>query len=261
MRDFTLFLYQVGSGKAPAEWYLKKTVHIQRLYYIKGGKGYARGENEEKTVFETGKLYLFPYNLSQRFVTDRNDPIDHLYFDFLSTPPLIGTAPTVFDVSRDSALFYALRSIDEYIRDVSEEEKPRNFGKLSDKNSDADAEYCRVAYNLTYSILLLLSRNVPLPFVHDERIVQAVSYMEENLFSPVGIKELSKTVGFEENYFIRRFKNAMGMTPYAFLRSRRLYKARELIAEGMSVTQAAETIGYENVSSLSRALGQKNDTP
>ena len=104
-----------------------------------------------------------------------------------------------------------------------------------------------------------MSRNTPLPFVHDEVILRTVDYMEENLSSPepLRVKELAKRAGFEENYFIRRFKNALGMTPYAFLRSRRLYKARELIADGMSVTHAAEAVGYENASSLSRALGKK----
>lgn len=259
MRDRSLFLYQAGSGKAPAEWFLKQTVHIQRLYYIKGGEGYAVGENGEKTRFEKGKLYLFPYNLSQRFVTTREDPVDHLYFDFLSSPPLIGTHPIVFDSARDLSLFHTLLAADEYIKAFSEEEKPRNFGRTSDAENASDAEYCRIVYSLFHSILLLLSRNMPLPFVHDEVILRTVDYMEENLFSPepLRVKELAKRAGFEENYFIRRFKNALGMTPYAFLRSRRLYKARELIADGMSVTGAAEAVGYENASSLSRALGKK----
>jgi len=70
------------------------------------------------------------------------------------------------------------------------------------------------------------------------------------------VSDLSTRAGFEQNYFIRRFKNVMGVTPYAYLRSYRLLKARELMAGGCTVARAAELVGYENASSLSRALAE-----
>lgn len=46
----------------------------------------------------------------------------------------------------------------------------------------------------------------------------------------------------------------MGQTPYAYLRTYRLALAKQAIASGNTLTQAAEKGGYQNAASLSRAL-------
>jgi hypothetical protein len=56
------------------------------------------------------------------------------------------------------------------------------------------------------------------------------------------------------DHFIRRFRRAMGQTPYAYLRTYRLALAKQAIASGNTLTQAAEKVGYQNAASLSRAL-------
>ena len=42
--------------------------------------------------------------------------------------------------------------------------------------------------------------------------------------------------------------------PYAYLRTYRLALAKQAIASGNTLTQAAEKVGYQNAASLSRAL-------
>lgn len=46
----------------------------------------------------------------------------------------------------------------------------------------------------------------------------------------------------------------MGQTPYAYLRTYRLALARQALASGDTLTQAAEKVGYQDAASLSRAL-------
>ena len=46
----------------------------------------------------------------------------------------------------------------------------------------------------------------------------------------------------------------MGQTPYAYLHTYRLALARQSLASGDTLTQAAEKVGYQDAASLSRAL-------
>ena len=68
---------------------------------------------------------------------------------------------------------------------------------------------------------------------------------------------LALEAGFAPNAFIRHFKRVMGQTPYAYIKDYRLMKATELLSQGVTVARAAELVGYENGSSLSRALAEK----
>lgn len=70
----------------------------------------------------------------------------------------------------------------------------------------------------------------------------------------VSINDIAAEQGFDVSYFIRRFKRVMCVTPYVYLRTYRLMRARELLADGASLERAALEVGYENASSLRRAL-------
>lgn len=59
---------------------------------------------------------------------------------------------------------------------------------------------------------------------------------------------------WRKTIFIRRFRRVVGQTPYAYLRTYRLALARQALASGDTLTQAAEKVGYQDAASLSRAL-------
>ena len=78
--------------------------------------------------------------------------------------------------------------------------------------------------------------------------------MRTRFAQPLTVAELAREAGFEENYFIRRFRAAMGQTPYAYLRNYRLMEARRLLEAGETLTRTAPRVGYETAAALSRAL-------
>ena len=94
----------------------------------------------------------------------------------------------------------------------------------------------------------------PSPFYTDEVVSETLRRIWSDYASPLHISELAAAVHLEENHFIRRFRRAMGQTPYAYLRTYRLALAKQAIASGNTLTQAAEKGGYQNAASLSRAL-------
>ena len=230
----TVIVDAVGSSKVPENWWMRTKINMQRLYYIKGGKGYINLPDGNTLPFEKGKLYLHPYNLVADFVSDKDDPLDHLYFDFLSSPAIVSPTQCVYEPTPPMMSLINTAEV-----------------CLGSHPFTENSELYRA---LLEGMLMLLNTQTPLPTVNDETIVRALDIYECRYGEPLSITDIAKGSGFETNYFIRRFKKAMGVTPYAYLKTLRLIKARSLLSKGCTLSATAQETGYENASSLARAL-------
>ena len=188
--------------------------------------------------FKAGFLYLFPYNLRDHFVSSEDDPIRHLYFDFLSTPPVIASEPFVLDPSGCDNLLEALALAKQLVTGNGQ----RHLHK----------EPLRT--HLLQLLLTLIDEIQPIPYSSDATVCQTLATVQSQYAQPLTVAQLAKDAGFEENYFIRRFRSVMGLTPYAYLRNYRLMQARRFLNSGATMAEAASRVGYETAASLSRAL-------
>lgn len=265
MKNLSLFIEQAAKGLAPSDWWQSKNGNVQRLFYIKGGKGQMVDESGEKTEFIPGKVYIFPCNIRHKFETGSENRIDHIYFDFLSTPPIIAMKPLVYDVPAGGALEGLLNAADRLLPDRlpsgnrfdgfrKHDNIPRDFGHIPDAPTDSEDEYFQLIYSLLGTILTLLSYERELPLSNDSVINESLDLMQSRYREPLCIAKIAAEAGFEVNHFIRRFKKVIGVTPYAYLRSYRLSKARLFVGSGYTLAEIAEMVGYEDASSLSRAL-------
>lgn len=236
-----LYIYYCGLGSPPPEhWYLKQDIEIQRLYYITGGNGGYYGSDGNLHLFQIGHLYLFPYNLRHQFVSDKADPIRHMYFDFLSAPPIIAAAPLEYQIDGNIDLENAMRLACQIL--ISRPKEVFIESPLSK--------------HLLQFLLTLLDEMAPVPFHMDTVICKSLERIQNHYDQPITVQQLAAQAGFEENYFIRRFRSVMKQTPYAYLRNYRLMQARNLLRSGVSMDETAQKVGYESASSLSRALRQ-----
>lgn len=260
MENVDLFISQVSSGKAPVNWSMEKPNEMQRLYYIKGGKGSIVLNDGTRIPFVPGKIYVFAYCFKQNFITDPYDPIDHIYFDFFSTPPIIYNEPIIYDVPENSHLSHLLRIVDSVLPKMIDDgdwvpySQARDIGKIVSPSPGSDEEMFSILYKLLDLLLALLSKERPLPFTNDKIILPALEKIHRDYARDISVSELAGDVGFEVNHFIRRFKRIMGVTPYVYLCNYRCSMADSLINSGATVTEAAEKVGYSSTSTLSRAL-------
>ena len=201
-----------------------------------------------KDLFQKGCIYIFPHNLKQQFVADRDDPMDHIFFDFFSTPPIIAPQPLVYPVKEGSTVAAAFRFLDQLLREFRQENKVE---------WERQKQINRAALEM---ILQMLDSEREIPFSRDQTISRTLEYIHGRYSTALSVEELATEAGFAPNAFIRRFKRVMGQTPYAYIKDYRLMKASELLTQGVTVARAAELVGYENGSSLSRALAAKRLT-
>ncbi len=249
MNKISLEIISANSKIVPVLWQQPNIANIQRLYYIKGGSGYILQENGRKEPFRKNCIYIFPHNLRQSFLTDAHDPLDHIYFDFFSTPPIIAPQPLIYPVMPGSALAGAIPFLDRLLQELS-----------SDDTGNSHCVQSEILSSALNTLLALLHREQAIPFSRDQQISQILAYIHQNYSAPLSVELLAKGMGFAPNAFIRRFKRSMGQTPYAYIKNYRLMKAKALLDEGVTVARTAELVGYENGSSLSRALAAKRNS-
>lgn len=223
---------------APENWHTKSVPTPYRLYFVKGGSAFFRIGNEEFKL-KKNHFYLFPSSLPFIIRQNANDRLNHLYYNFVMSPTVMSAHPISADVNEHP--LYA-----EYLSIM--EKTALNYAS-SRSSVDKDIA-CKVLE--AFLTLFLSEKSISSPESSD--ILKSIEFMEINYMKDISIKEIAASLFLSEDYFIRKFKNALGMTPYAYLSKLRLSIANELISNGMTLTEAAKSTGFKHVSSLSHAL-------
>ena len=81
-----------------------------------------------------------------------------------------------------------------------------------------------------------------------------LSFINENLRSPLTVESLAEQVYMSPYHFMRLFKAQTGSTVHAYVRQKRLMNAARLIREGVPAAKAAEDCGYSDYSAFHRAF-------
>jgi AraC-like DNA-binding protein len=83
------------------------------------------------------------------------------------------------------------------------------------------------------------------------RLARARERMHDELAEALQVDTLARTAGLSEKQFRRLFGQAYGETPGRFLARVRIGRAKELLARGVSVTEACMGVGFSSLGSFS----------
>ncbi|HVU94288.1 MAG TPA: helix-turn-helix domain-containing protein [Puia sp.] len=85
------------------------------------------------------------------------------------------------------------------------------------------------------------------------KILASISYIQQNLKSPLAVGNLAKRANLHPDYFSRTFLRYTGERPLAYIHSKRIERAQYLIATTrLSYAQIAETTGFETLPYFSK---------
>jgi transcriptional regulator GlxA family with amidase domain len=88
---------------------------------------------------------------------------------------------------------------------------------------------------------------------HDEAVLEAQQWLQEHLPSPVSMAHLAAHLKLTPRTLNRRFKQATGMSPQAYLQSLRIAAAKDLLRHSnLSVGDIAWQLGLQDVSYFSQ---------
>ena len=81
---------------------------------------------------------------------------------------------------------------------------------------------------------------------------QVRQFIDEECCEPLRLRELSRLAGMSPTRLLRAFSHAYGLSPHRYQQSRRVARARRLIAQGIPLAEVAATCGYADQSHLNR---------
>ncbi|NWN46577.1 GlxA family transcriptional regulator [Pseudomonas sp. MAFF 301514] len=98
-----------------------------------------------------------------------------------------------------------------------------------------------------------------LPKSHgDAEILRVQYWLEQHFAEPVVIDEVARQFGFGVRNFKRRFKEATGFTPIAYLQTLRLERAKQMLeSTRMTLESITYAVGYEDSNSFRRLFQQR----
>lgn len=92
----------------------------------------------------------------------------------------------------------------------------------------------------------------------DTEILRAQSWMEGHLREKISIDQLGERFGMSSRTFKRRFKQATGDTPLAYLQSLRIEAAKKILeSTRMPIEQVTCKVGYEDSSSFMKLFKRR----
>jgi transcriptional regulator GlxA family with amidase domain len=95
------------------------------------------------------------------------------------------------------------------------------------------------------------------------RLRQARDRMDREYAEPLDVPALARTALMSPAHFSRRFREAYGESPYSYLMTRRIERAKALLRRGdLSVTDVCFAVGWTSLGSFSARFTELvGDTP
>jgi transcriptional regulator GlxA family with amidase domain len=80
---------------------------------------------------------------------------------------------------------------------------------------------------------------------------RARDLMDREYAAPLDVPAMARAALMSPAHFSRKFRAAYGETPYSYLMTRRIERAKALLRQGMSVTDACMAVGCTSLGSFS----------
>ena len=220
---------------------------INRLYYIKGGKG-SYLEDGVMYPLEVGKLYFIPSYAGISTFTDESAPLNHVFVNYKLTPPVVSNKVFAIDVSNSPKLKAATEIFCELCHEnvnfrLHTEEELQNFEK---------------DINLLSAITAYLTESAieahPDYVLSNPDIILALNIIHSSLKEKLTVAEIAKRLNISTDGFIRKFTRYVGETPYSYIKKLKTRTALTMKAEGMKLDEIADACGYSDASALLHAI-------
>jgi LacI family transcriptional regulator len=93
----------------------------------------------------------------------------------------------------------------------------------------------------------------------DPRLCDTIEYLNENISAPIGVQELASRVGVSRRWMEYAFREALGESPYQYIRRRRLKLAQRLLEKNATarIYEVARQTGFSSAKQLSMAFSQE----
>ncbi len=194
------------------------------LHFCLSGRGVLRDKHGEHAV-GAGELFIIRPDEVTRYEADKDDPWHYAWFAFR------GNITVRFD---------PLPSVLKTPEGIAE-----RLCALIEANIEGPDLYCAFAYELSHALSLDCESTDTLARVH--------RYVRYHYMEGISVETVAAVFGFERSYLYRIFKQRYGTGLKEHITAVRMRHAKELLAQGMRVSETARIVGYADEFNFSRA--------
>ena len=234
-------IYGCGECVAPSDWHTSGIPRPYRLYYILGGEAHYSLRGVRHRLLPN-HFYLFPSSAPFNVDQSKNNRLNHLYYDFMMTPAIVSAAPMCCS-PEDHPLLPHLLSL--------------MRGSVLEYRYEGHAELFDTVKSALEAFLSLFFEIASPENTMSADIARALEYIEGNYAEDISVKRIAELLYLDEDYFIKKFKAALGITPYAYIKNLRMAVTKELRHGGMSLKDATVAAGFKYSSSYCRAISKQ----
>jgi AraC-like DNA-binding protein len=216
-----------------------------KLYYIVEGSGWIR-IGEEDYYPQPGQLVLMPEGVSQSYsVIDGQEPYRKYW--------------THFGIRVGSLNLFKRLSLP-YLCTVSDRSLVEStFAELV-VHANSNALYSKVLAKakllelFSYYLMELREEQLVLKNLAAlERLLPILKYVHDHMERDFTVNELASLASLHPNYFIRMFKEQIGVPPIQYIVRSKMDKAKELLLRtSLNVGEVAARVGFQDMSHFSK---------
>ena len=199
-------------------------------------------------IYETAG-HLFRLTGYDIFVTREDEPHSSGNFpehisDLMWFQLRLSALPGSFQDEKASRLAGALRGLPRIFRGnaVLESQLRESFFCLASADPITRALGQELFTGCLYRMILLSRQLKPL---QADQISEAIVYIHEHIHEPIALEDAAASCGLSLSRFKSKFREETGITPRAFINYVKVAGARELLKQGLSVTETSARLGFD----------------
>lgn len=89
---------------------------------------------------------------------------------------------------------------------------------------------------------------------YTEEAIMITDYIKNNIHTQLTLQSVATYAGYSPAYFSKYFKELLGISFKKYLDKMKILAAKSMLSEGLTVSQTAERLGYDNISSFCRTF-------
>lgn len=240
---------------ATSDWKIEKRgrISFHNLIYIYGGRGFFDNGKGKKEV-HAGDLVYFAENDSQLMISDSAEPLRLYTVNFFAAVPGFSEGRWRIENAEFNLPF---------VKTVADEGVRQRFLVLFKRlchlfplAESARKSRHREAMTELLALADLCVGEDGISYGTRDKINKAVHFIADNYRQKITLAVLAREAELSPSYFSAVFKEITGKPPIEYLIHFRIFKAKQLLDDGMTVTNAADAVGFADVYYFSNTFKQ-----
>lgn len=223
----SILLNNYGRLYNPPNWFYNPNYLINRIYYICSGTAVYKSSIPLKPEH----FYIFKASPEFQVSQDPKDPVDHIFFDFITSLELIDT---------------------DYI-EIDAKKVPKLKGIIDTLMFDYELKKLPTQVAECYANIILyeLQDFLNTTKAYSELTAKCLEYIHRHDPSDIAVASIADELNININHLIRTFKKETGITPLKYISMMKAEMAISYIRKGYSLEDISTMLGYSTVSALS----------